>query len=132
MTDGLNEESLMSSDQDVLQRVKDFVRRVSTARLQRRHPTADLSDLPDDVDLQAYIRDLELRYEHNIDRQQSYFKDAEHPCRERFQAQDRDYNFDPVTGEIADANVQKSFRRLQYANQMHTCRTSCWKYCLSG
>jgi hypothetical protein len=132
---GLNEDSLTVSgnaevDANRLKLVKSVICSVATARLQPRNDN-DFSELPSDCDLHAHIRIAEKQYQWNADRT-TYFQADTHPCRERFMALGLDYYFNPITGEIPDDQVQSLFRRLQIANQLHSCRSSCYKYCKTG
>jgi hypothetical protein len=110
--------------------VLDLVRAVSTARLQPRLP-GDLEELPMQASLHDHIRSEEQKYNYTVDRK-SYFADHNHPCRVRFTAANRSFNYDAVNGTISDTAVQSLYRRLQLANQLHACRGSCYKYCKWG
>jgi hypothetical protein len=133
---GINENSLSNTgnaelDAAQIQLVKDAICSVATARLQPRHAN-DFTELPEeDSESHEHLRNAERDYRWNPDRT-TYFKDKNHPCRERFTAFGRDFYFNPATGEIPDEQVQSLFRRLQIANQMHVCHESCFKYCKAG
>jgi hypothetical protein len=129
---GINENSLLDGENLIMnaikrQKVMEAVRDVSTARLQPRHPM-DFSDLPaDNPEGAAYTLEKESAYTYAFDR--NTIADADHPCRQRFIAANRDFSFNKKTGKIYDKDIQQWYRRLQLHNQMHVCRPSCYKYC---
>jgi hypothetical protein len=129
---GINENSLLEGDNLIMnaikrQKVMEAVRAVSTARLQPRHLT-DFSDLPvDNPEGAAHTLNKESTYAYVFDR--NTIADADHPCRQRFVATNRDFSFNKKSGKIYDKEIQQWYRRLQLHNQMHVCRPSCYKYC---
>jgi hypothetical protein len=106
------------------------VQEICTARLQPRDPN-DFCELSEDTELHAHERSSERGYLWRPERQ-VYFKDVDHPCREPFNASDKEFDYDKTTGKIEDTQVQSLYRRLQIANQMHVCHKSCYKYCKTG
>eukprot|EP01034_Spumella_vulgaris_P022621 gene22621-28758_t len=131
----VNEDSLLETgnvEVDASNRAKVLkrVQEISTASLQPRAED-DFSDLSHlDAEAQAYIIGKEEHYNYCFDR--TMIADAYHPARERFSAESKDFSYDKKTGNIPDSAVQKQFRRMQLANQMHACRKSCFKYCRPG
>ena len=99
-------------------KITKLVETVSTARL--------LSRLHDVNEPEPAAPD-ETAYSYNVNRS-TYFKDYQYPCRERFVSLGRDYCLKP-NGEPCDPILHTTCRRLQIANQLHSCRTSCFKYC---
>eukprot|EP01034_Spumella_vulgaris_P029121 gene29121-36113_t len=93
------------SDEPAVESVLNMVESLATARLQPRLE-GDLSDLPNDVSQHAHVLEDELQYDYTIDRN-SYFRDSCHPCRVRFVATGKDFNYDKATGVIHDKQVQR-------------------------
>jgi hypothetical protein len=122
---GINADSVISNDPAEQQAVKDLVANASTAILLTRDDD-DKSELPNNETCAQMLLD-ETKWEYNIDRPR-YMADVNHPSRHRFQAIGRDY-FMSKAGYIDDAYVRHLYRRLQFANQFHRCRETCWKYC---
>ena len=128
--DGDTVADLDMDDPDVLARLLELCKRTCTARLQPRNEN-DKSDLSVDPAEHEYETQEEKKWDSNIKRRH-YFDDNSkcHPCRQRFSS-DHDYSVDE-NGVFCDAHVQKKVRRLQLHNNMHTCRSSCFKYCRNG
>ena len=66
-----------------------------------------------------------LGNEEDYDRnpEKSYIEDSSHPSKEIFNA---DWDYDrKVSGDFCDSRVQYQYRRLQIANQMHRCCSTC-------
>jgi hypothetical protein len=139
--DGITESSIGSEDPAEVQKVKDLMKGITTASLVDR-VEGDLSDLTNYATEEIeYRQQLEKQYDFTINRNE-YFNDQCHPCRRRFATKrafkdqygvfkDKDYNL-TADFEFEDSEVQTEFRRLQLANQVHVCRTSCFKYCKPG
>lgn len=125
---GIHANSVTSEDPAEQQKVKDLVTGVSTAMLLARDPE-DSSELPDNGHRAQILID-EKAWGYNIDRS-SYLKDHNHPSRHRFQVVGRDYYMSQA-GHMQDEYVRRLYRRLQFANQFHRCRDSCFKYCWNG
>ncbi len=132
---GINEDSLSRTsdpeeDNNNRNLVKTSFKSIATASLQPRHPN-DFLDLPDDERVHEHIRDLEQHFQYKMDR--ADFKDSQHPCRERFFTSGRNFaRLSDDSAALTDKSVQTQYRRLQLANQMHTCQNSCHKYCRPG
>lgn len=126
---GIDKLSVESKDPIARQNVLDFVQAASTNELLAREPD-DLDQLPDNY-TRLECAHLETYYDFNVDRTK-YFNDVCHPARHRFEAAGVDYSMDSVSGKIHSAIVRKIYRKLQIANQLHSCRKSCWKYCRPG
>lgn len=125
---GINADSVASDDIDEQRKVTALVANVANSWLLPRDDT-DMSELPDG-DIRTQLIENEREWAYNIYRPK-YFQDASHPSRHRFVAAGRDYSINSA-GIIPDKNVRRLYRRLQIANQFHSCRESCWKYCQRG
>ncbi len=102
--------------------VKRSFKSIATASLQPRHPN-DFLDLPDDERVHEHIRDLEQHFQFKVDR--ADFKDSQHPCRERFFTSGQNFARScDDSAALTDESVQTQYRRLQLANQIHTCQQS--------
>jgi hypothetical protein len=115
----------VSSDKDEhLQMVKDLIKQTVSATLMER--VAD-----DSQDLEGSDEDIkELRYNETLfdwNTRKDYFKDEVHPSRLPF-PHNWDFGRDD-DGKLRDDKVKSHYRRIQLANQMHSCCFTCWKYC---
>eukprot|EP01034_Spumella_vulgaris_P024801 gene24801-31181_t len=128
----VSEDSLLNPDDPIaVAPVLSLVNDLTTACLQPRAEgdVTELSTLRDDVHEEERKRETEPNF--NPDRA-TYFQDATHPGRQRFTAVGRDFRYNKRTGKIVNLKVQSLYRRLQIANQLHSCRNSCYKYCKYG
>lgn len=104
--------------------VKNLVEKTVSAKLVDRIK-ADNNDLDGTDEAITELKEYEKQYDWN--RNKDYFKDEVHPSRLPFNA-NLDYRRDN-NGKFLDEIVQTQYRRIQIANQMHTCCFTCWKYC---
>lgn len=125
--DGLNPVSAESDDPLTVFTLKQLIRTTITAKLTERHPD-DNSDLPIDLADQTQRRHEEEQYDWTPHAQ--YFTDENDPRRDPFDPS-LNYNLTP-TGKFVDKRVQIRTRRLQIANQIHRCCSTCFKYCKDG
>lgn len=126
---GIDKNSIESEDPVVRQKVLDFVEAASTNSILARDSDNN-DDLPDNYTA-VEARQQEASYHFNLERTK-YFKDTTHPARSRFTTDNVDFSVDSVSGAIKSPEVRALYRRLQLANQLHTCHKSCHKYCKPG
>jgi hypothetical protein len=120
--DSITAEYVSSDKDEHLRMVKDLINKTVTAKLTPRINKDDLDGSPAEISELEYN---EEQYEWN--KPNDYFKDEKHPSRLPF-PQNWDFHRND-DGAFRDEEVQVHYRRIQLANQMHTCCFTCWKYC---
>lgn len=117
--------SINEHEQDL---VKREVEAKITALLATRDPE-DYSDIAADTDVERDKKVMdETEYSWQVPK--NYHDDLSDPRRARLNP-NWDYSYDE-TGEFTCKNFKKHYRRLQIANQMHSCCFTCWKYEAGG
>jgi len=111
---------------------KDLVKREVEAKitslLTKREP-GDYSDIVADTDAERDKKVMdETEYSWQVPK--DYHDDRSDPRRARLDVT-WDYSYDD-TGEFNCKNLKRHYRRLQIANQMHSCCFTCWKYEAGG